>query len=596
MPNWKKVAISGSNISQFNNDGVYTKMSGSTANGLLTYVNSETASVEPNIIYDGASQYLKNNGKHITYSGSIFTSPPASAGTLAAFNSGRGDSRAWDPVSGSGNYAVIALSRYASFGSGNECSATLGIIAQKGTSVNNAVVELTSIAKQNSCNDAIFSVGVRSDAGTGAEEHPVKEFIRIDGRDDTIFLSGSLSIQTSEMPSTGSIGGVLVYDDTTGQIKKSTLTPSTGTTSPGGANLQVQFNDNGAFGGDGGLSYNATSNELTAGRLISNYLESSGTTLLVSCAVQMADLTTTTATTCNSIVISSTGELLNGPVISGGGTAAGASGNVQYNNGSSGFAAESAFTYNATSNTLSAVNISTDEVSGDGSGLVITDGDNDTDVEICSWGTKKATFTELHTCIGLTGNSNAFVCNQARVIIPDGTTSKPSLVFVGDQDMGFYRSGTSAVLGINTSAAAAEYNFTPNGLKICDGALAVGNITPSTTTGRIDASNDIVAYSTSDCRLKKYIKPISNALDKIDQIRGVEFDWKVTDEKMEKEVHSFEGHDVGVIAQEIEAVLPEVVTTRDTGYKAVRYDKIVPLLIQGIKELKSEVEILKSKI
>ena len=134
------------------------------------------------------------------------------------------------------------------------------------------------------------------------------------------------------------------------------------------------------------------------------------------------------------------------------------------------------------------------------------------------------------------------------------------------------------------------------GLKVANGSLAVGNITNSSTTGRIDASNDIVAYSTSDCRLKKYIKPISNALDKIDQIRGVEFDWKVTDEKMEKEVHSFEGHDVGVIAQEIEAVLPEVVTTRDSGYKAVRYDKIVPLLIQGIKELKSEVEILKSKI
>ena len=481
-------------------------MSGSTANGLLTYVNAETASVESKIIYDGASQYLKNNGKHITYSGSIFTSPPASAGTLAAFNSGRGDSRAWDPVSGSGNYAVIALSRYASFGNGNECSATLGIIAQKGTSVNNAVVELTSIAKQNSCNDAIFSVGVRADAGAGEEEHPVKEFIRIDGRDDTIFLSGSLSIQTSEMPSTGSIGGVLVYDDTTGQIKKSTITPSTSTSSPGGSNTQVQFNNNGAFGGDGG------------------------------------------------------------------------------------------FTYNATSNILSVDKVNTDEVSGTGDGLVITDGENDTDVEICSWGTKKATFTEIHTCIGLNGNNNAFVCNQARVIIPDGTSSKPSLVFAGDQDMGFYRSGTSAVLGVNPASAAAEYNFTPNGLKICDGALAVGNITPSTTTGRIDASNDIVAYSTSDCRLKKYIKPIPNALDKIDQIRGVEFDWKVTDEKMEKEVHSFEGHDIGVIAQEIEAVLPEVVTTRDSGYKAVRYDKIVPLLIQGIKELKSEVEILKSKI
>ena len=50
MPNWKKVAISGSNISQFNNDGVYTKMSGSTANGLLTYVTQVEEMVEHGIL------------------------------------------------------------------------------------------------------------------------------------------------------------------------------------------------------------------------------------------------------------------------------------------------------------------------------------------------------------------------------------------------------------------------------------------------------------------------------------------------------------------------------------------------------------------
>ena len=55
-------------------------------------------------------------------------------------------------------------------------------------------------------------------------------------------------------------------------------------------------------------------------------------------------------------------------------------------------------------------------------------------------------------------------------------------------------------------------------------------------------------------------------------------------------------NDVGVIAQEIEAVLPQVVTTRDTGYKAVKYEKIIPLLIQAIKELKSEVDTLKQQI
>lgn len=119
-------------------------------------------------------------------------------------------------------------------------------------------------------------------------------------------------------------------------------------------------------------------------------------------------------------------------------------------------------------------------------------------------------------------------------------------------------------------------------------SLAVGNITPNSTVGRIDASNDVVAFSTSDKRLKNNITPIKNALNKISQVQGIEFDW------VEKEgVHGNEGHDVGVIAQEIEKVLPEVVTTRDSGYKAVKYEKIVPLLIESIKELKAEIEELK---
>ena len=121
-------------------------------------------------------------------------------------------------------------------------------------------------------------------------------------------------------------------------------------------------------------------------------------------------------------------------------------------------------------------------------------------------------------------------------------------------------------------------------------------VNPTATTGRIDASNDVVAFSTSDKRLKENIISISNPLSKIEKISGVEFDWKPLTEEEKETVHGFEGHDVGVIAQEVEEVLPEVVTERDNGYKAVKYEKIVPLLIEGIKELKSENDTLRKEL
>ena len=125
-----------------------------------------------------------------------------------------------------------------------------------------------------------------------------------------------------------------------------------------------------------------------------------------------------------------------------------------------------------------------------------------------------------------------------------------------------------------------------------NGSYGLG-VAASTTIGRFDASNDVVAFSTSDERLKKYIKNIKNPLEKISQINGVSFQWRKTDEEMKQSVHSFEGKDVGVIAQEIEKVLPEVVITRDNGYKAVKYEKIIPLLIESVKKLKAEIEELK---
>jgi hypothetical protein len=109
-------------------------------------------------------------------------------------------------------------------------------------------------------------------------------------------------------------------------------------------------------------------------------------------------------------------------------------------------------------------------------------------------------------------------------------------------------------------------------------------------TGTIKATDDIIAYSSSDIRLKNNIKPIENPLDKIHSISGNSFDWNVDKQDI------YNGKDYGVIAQEIENILPELVITKEDGYKAVKYDKLVSLLIEGIKELSNEVNELKTKI
>jgi len=144
---------------------------------------------------------------------------------------------------------------------------------------------------------------------------------------------------------------------------------------------------------------------------------------------------------------------------------------------------------------------------------------------------------------------------------------------------------------VSSKLSTGQYTdrFLEADMKITDGSLGV-NVQPSATNGRIDAGNDVVAYSTSDERLKENIKPLENALDKINQINGVEFDWIELNDKEKKVIHGNEGHDIGVIAQEIEKVLPEVVTERDSGYKAVKYEKLVPLLIEAVKELSNRIK------
>lgn len=98
-----------------------------------------------------------------------------------------------------------------------------------------------------------------------------------------------------------------------------------------------------------------------------------------------------------------------------------------------------------------------------------------------------------------------------------------------------------------------------------------------TLSGALRVSQDVIAYAASDINLKKEVKKIESPLEKLEKISGIYFKW---DEKSGKS-----GYDYGVIAQEVEKIMPEIVTTRDDGFKAVKYEKLIPLLIESIKQL-----------
>lgn len=141
--------------------------------------------------------------------------------------------------------------------------------------------------------------------------------------------------------------------------------------------------------------------------------------------------------------------------------------------------------------------------------------------------------------------------------------------------------------GATTSTAITITN-TSTSINKTTGALVVtGGVGIS---GDINAGGDIVAYASSDRRLKDNIQPIENPLQKINQIGGYSFDWNAEKQNI------YSGKDYGVIAQEIEEILPELVETRENGYKAVKYDKLVSLLIEGIKDLSNQVEQLKKQV
>jgi len=131
------------------------------------------------------------------------------------------------------------------------------------------------------------------------------------------------------------------------------------------------------------------------------------------------------------------------------------------------------------------------------------------------------------------------------------------------------------------------------------GKVGIGTTSPTvklqvagTISGSaIHSSGDVIAFNTSDERLKDNIETIANPLEKINKLKGVRYEWN-----SQQDTYPVGNKDSGIIAQDVQVVLPELVRTNSNGYLGVRHDRLVGLLIEGIKEQQQQIDELKQEV
>ena len=192
-----------------------------------------------------------------------------------------------------------------------------------------------------------------------------------------------------------------------------------------------------------------------------------------------------------------------------------------------------------------------------------------------------------------TGYVDVFV-NGAKLSSTDFTETSPNIITlsstaaIGD-NVEFVNYQTVAT-GFTTASFATQAYGLINSPNITVTDITARNVNAS---GILTAANIITAgivtaldfNATSDRNLKTNIEVISNPLEKIVQINGVSFNWKESNQSS-----------AGAIAQEVEQIMPQIIHDNDKGYKTLNYNGLIGLLIESVKELKSEIEDLKSKL
>ena len=202
--------------------------------------------------------------------------------------------------------------------------------------------------------------------------------------------------------------------------------------------------------------------------------------------------------------------------------------------------------------------------------------------------------------VGIGGNSPSYLLD-----VRDGTTSgaiarftaiNPHVIIesstAGAAVLHFKPNTTGTKSGQFKVTAGNGYNFRWSNDAAGTGEVSYMTLDTSTTGGGdLTVKGDVIAYGApSDRKYKENIKPIESALDKAMQLQGVTFDWKDSESILDIK------EDIGFIAQDVEKVLPELVRDSGKGNLSLRYQGITPILLEAIKELKAEIDLLKSKM
>ncbi len=210
-------------------------------------------------------------------------------------------------------------------------------------------------------------------------------------------------------------------------------------------------------------------------------------------------------------------------------------------------------------------------------------------------------------------DGNIIVGNGSTFVAENGATARTSLGVAIGSDVQAYDAQLADVAGLavtnggfivgdgsnfvlETGATARASLALDTGNDVQFDSFGVGTAA-SGTTGEIRATNDVTAFYSSDVALKENITNIPDPIESLKKLNGVLFDWKkeYIDQRGGEDGYFVRKKDVGVIAQEVEKVLPEAVAQRPDGIKAVKYDRLTCLLIEAVKKLSAQVEVLSKK-